>query len=458
MQRQQHSFFSQSNVSSNNHEDNSFDEELMDIEGVSPDVINKLRDKNLTIGSIKNLKLSELSRLIGEDMNVCHTIMKYVKGESTSIMRNKLNQSQVNFSQNNNNQSPFKASLTQQQGSSFINNTLALFEKETNPSNYIKTFCQGLDNALGGSGIKTGVITDICGVPGVGKTQLALQLAIDVQMPTAFDGIEGECIYIDTEGSFTAERTKEIAEHFISHLNGIANKWGDSDLTKKEKMLQSLENFTVEKILSSIHYYRIMSLWELIGLILVISELLKQEQYSKVKLIIIDSIAFHLRKSSLESDNKIKEDVKRSLGVKLKEIAQEFNLAVVTTNQVTTKFSKQTDEYGHTKQVQYFAPSLNQPWLSQVTFGIFLEFSGNNRIARITKGINGKDEAIRFKITPSGFRGESMGTRTATSGSGSRAALQLATNNEQDSQPSNIQQETSKYTEDMDENKKRKRK
>jgi len=37
-----------------------------------------------------------------------------------------------------------------------------------------------------------------------------MQLAIDVQLPPIFGGPGGEALYIDTEGSFVAERAAEI--------------------------------------------------------------------------------------------------------------------------------------------------------------------------------------------------------------------------------------------------------
>jgi RAD51-like protein 2 len=40
----------------------------------------------------------------------------------------------------------------------------------------------------------------------VGKTQLAIQLAVDVQIPELFGGNGGEAIYIDTEGSFMVSK------------------------------------------------------------------------------------------------------------------------------------------------------------------------------------------------------------------------------------------------------------
>ena len=45
-----------------------------------------------------------------------------------------------------------------------------LLEKEKNQG-HIVTFCEGLDEMLGG-GVPVGKITEFCGAPGVGKTQM----------------------------------------------------------------------------------------------------------------------------------------------------------------------------------------------------------------------------------------------------------------------------------------------
>ena len=384
---QQHQMF---NVYASSEED----EYIMDVEDFAPSVIEKLKAKKLNIKSLKTMKLSELANYIEEPFEVCANILKYVKGEN-SFMKNKLLQGKIS--------SPMKP----QQG--LVNNisltqvgshsTLARLEQESTPSRFIKTFCKDLDDALGGFGIKTGIITDICGVPGVGKTQCVMQLAVDVQMPSVFEGIDGECIYIDTEGSFTIERTKEIGEAFITHLNGIASKRGDTDLTKKDEMMEVLNNFTIEKILSSIYYYRVMSIWELTGLLLVLPEFLKS--HTKVKLIVVDSIAFHLRKSSSDDT---KDSLKKSIAQSLSDMAKTFDLAVVTTNQVTTKFAQQQGDFSN-KKIAYVAPALNHLWVNQVTTSIFMEFVGSGRFARLVKGYFGKDVSIPFRITPAGFRG-----------------------------------------------------
>nr|ACU16495.1 unknown [Glycine max] len=74
-----------------------------------------------------------------------------------------------------------------------------------------------LDNILGG-GIKCKEVTEIGGVPGIGKTQIGIQLAVNVQIPQEYGGLGGKAIYIDTEGSFMVERVLQIAEACIEDM------------------------------------------------------------------------------------------------------------------------------------------------------------------------------------------------------------------------------------------------
>jgi len=75
----------------------------------------------------------------------------------------------------------------------------------TAKTNEIITFCRAIDKLLGG-GIPLGQITEVVGPPGIGKSQLAMQLALDTQIPEPFAGVCGQCVYVDTEGSFHPQR------------------------------------------------------------------------------------------------------------------------------------------------------------------------------------------------------------------------------------------------------------
>ncbi|PNJ65790.1 RAD51C isoform 15, partial [Pongo abelii] len=97
-----------------------------------------------------------------------------------------------------------------------------LLEQE-HTQGFIITFCSALDDILGG-GVPLMKTTEICGAPGVGKTQLCMQLAVDVQIPECFGGVAGEAVFIDTEGSFMVDRVVDLATACIQHLQLIAEK------------------------------------------------------------------------------------------------------------------------------------------------------------------------------------------------------------------------------------------
>ncbi len=75
----------------------------------------------------------------------------------------------------------------------------------------ITTGNQELDGILGG-GIETGSLIEFFGEFRTGKTQLAHQLCVNVQLPPEQGGLEGNALYIDTEGTFRPERIIQMAE------------------------------------------------------------------------------------------------------------------------------------------------------------------------------------------------------------------------------------------------------
>ena len=75
----------------------------------------------------------------------------------------------------------------------------------------ITTNAKALDELLGG-GVETQAITEFSGEFGSGKTQLAHQIAVDVQLPVDQGGLQGEAVYIDTESTFRPERIVDMAK------------------------------------------------------------------------------------------------------------------------------------------------------------------------------------------------------------------------------------------------------
>ncbi|KMS64517.1 hypothetical protein BVRB_019470, partial [Beta vulgaris subsp. vulgaris] len=113
-------------------------------------------------------------------------------------------------------------------------------QRRSSPFKPIVSMCPDLDRILGG-GFAIGLLTEICGLPGLGKTQLCMQLACTVQIPPTMQGNQGEAIYIDCEGSLVAQRQLQIAEA----LCAILQKSGNA--------------ISAETMLSRIHVYRVFN-------------------------------------------------------------------------------------------------------------------------------------------------------------------------------------------------------
>lgn len=117
---------------------------------------------------------------------------------------------------------------------------------------------------------------------GIGKTQLGIQLAVDAHLPSHFHGIQvslisstarhlgsfflvqhpdmtffwcpcvnvvqGEAVYIDTEGSFMEERAKDIATAFVTHVKKMARSQQTSCPESPTKIDEAIGNFSVFRL------------------------------------------------------------------------------------------------------------------------------------------------------------------------------------------------------------------
>ena len=87
----------------------------------------------------------------------------------------------------------------------------------------VTTGSQELDDLLGG-GVETGSVIEFYGEFRTGKTQIMHQLCVNVQLPREKGGLEGNALYIDTEGTFRPERIIQMAEaHDLDHKKVLKN-------------------------------------------------------------------------------------------------------------------------------------------------------------------------------------------------------------------------------------------
>jgi len=180
------------------------------------------------------------------------------------------------------------------------------FAKKREEVKNISTGSKNLDNLLGGKGVETKSVTEAYGAYGSGKTQLGLQLAVNVQLPLEKGGANGKAVWIDTEGTFRPERIRQIAEAIGASSDKV------------------LKNIFVARAFNSDHQILLLDK---------IGEMIKNNE--PIKLVIIDSLTAHFRAEyagrGMLADRQQK--LNKYLHNLLK-LAETFNLAIYVTNQV----------------------------------------------------------------------------------------------------------------------------
>lgn len=76
----------------------------------------------------------------------------------------------------------------------------------------ISTGSKSFDELLGGKGFESQSITELFGEFGSGKTQIAHQMCVNVQLPVEKGGLEAHAFYVDSENTFRPDRIKQMAE------------------------------------------------------------------------------------------------------------------------------------------------------------------------------------------------------------------------------------------------------
>ncbi|MGB5911432.1 MAG: DNA repair and recombination protein RadA [Promethearchaeia archaeon] len=172
----------------------------------------------------------------------------------------------------------------------------------------ISTGSQELDDLLGG-GLETGCITEFFGEFRTGKTQIMHQLCVNVQLSREKGGLEGNALYIDTEGTFRPERIIQMSEAL--------------DLDHKKV----LKNIVFGRAYNSDHQ------------ILLIKEAANLIKERNIKVIVVDSLIGHFRseyigRGTLANRQQLINSHLHDL-LRLADIHPE--LGIVLTNQVQSK-------------------------------------------------------------------------------------------------------------------------
>jgi len=223
-------------------------------------------------------------------------------------------------------------------------------------------------NDMFGGGLESQAITEFYGEFGSGKTQLAHQLTVNVQLPDENGGLEGHAIFIDTENTFRPERIRQMAA--------------------------ALE-LDPEEVLSKIHVARAFNSDHQILLVDRANELAKEYP---VKLLVIDSLTAHFRAEYVGrgalSDRQQKLNIHMHA---LQRFADVNNAVVYVTNQVQTNpgimFGDPVRAIGG-NIVAHTA-----------TYRVYIRKSkGEKRIVRLVDSPNLPEREVVISVTEAGIR------------------------------------------------------
>jgi DNA repair protein RadA len=173
----------------------------------------------------------------------------------------------------------------------------------------IKTGSKALDILLQG-GVPTSCFVELYGAPQSGKTQMCYSLAANTLLPEDFGGLDSGVIWLDTEGSFSSQRLKQVLSYYEYTYN-----------IPKGKLNTNRFMVAATRTLAQIEQ--------------AVKEAGKIIPKNKVKLLIVDSLMDPFRSEygglgELASRQKHLNKFLHSL----MRIAEAYDLAVVYTNQV----------------------------------------------------------------------------------------------------------------------------
>lgn len=190
-----------------------------------------------------------------------------------------------------------KASITYQTAEEYYNNRQKNLQR-------LKTGSRALDEILGG-GFETGVITELIGEFGSGKTQICYVASVLVQQPIEEGGLNGKAFIIDTEGTFLPERIVQIAE------------------TRGLNVQTTLRNIVIVKAHSSRE------------LEIIVRDLPSELSNENYRLLVVDSMASHFRSEYVGRETLAPRQQKLGgiLGNMLR-TAENFNMVALVTNQL----------------------------------------------------------------------------------------------------------------------------
>ena len=255
-----------------------------------------------------------------------------------------------------------------------------------------------VDDLLGG-GIETQSITEVYGEFGSGKSQVTHQMAVNVQLEPENGGLDGGCIFVDSEDTFRPERIDDMVRGLDDEiLADEMERRGVEGTPDDEDALAEL----VEAFLDQIHVAKAFNSNHQILLAEKAKELAGEHEESEwpIRIVCVDSLTAHFRAEYVGRGELADRQQKLNKHLHdLMRIGDLFNTAILVTNQVA---SNPDSYFGDPTQ------AIGGNILGHAsTFRMYLRKSKNDkRIVRLVDAPNLADGEAVMRVQNEGLKPE----------------------------------------------------
>ena len=255
-----------------------------------------------------------------------------------------------------------------------------------------------VDDLLGG-GIETQSITEVYGEFGSGKSQVTHQMAVNVQLSPEHGGLDGGCIFVDSEDTFRPERIDDMVRGLDDEILAAEMERREVEGTPDDE--EAMETL-VGAFLDQIHVAKAFNSNHQILLAEKAKELAGEHEEGEwpIRIVCVDSLTAHFRAEYVgrgeradrqQKLNKPRHDLMR--------IGDLYNTAILVTNQVA---SNPDSYFGDPTQ------AIGGNILGHAsTFRMYLRKSkGNKRIVRLVDAPNLADGEAVMRVQGEGLKAE----------------------------------------------------
>ena len=255
-----------------------------------------------------------------------------------------------------------------------------------------------VDDLLGG-GIETQSITEVYGEFGSGKSQVTHQMAVNVQLSKENGGLEGGCIFVDSEDTFRPERIDDMVRGLDDEI--LADEMERREIEGTPNDEEALEDL-VDAFLDQIHVAKAFNSNHQILLAEKAKELAGEHEETEwpIRIVCVDSLTAHFRAEYVGRGELAERQQKLNKHLHdLMRLGDLYNTAILVTNQVA---SNPDSYFGDPTQ------AIGGNILGHAsTFRIYLRKSkGDKRIVRLVDAPNLADGEAVMRVQNEGLKPE----------------------------------------------------